>query len=151
MGRSPRSRADRKGTSAYCTLRTDNIFVVCCCCVGSDRVAGFLAGVSVLAGRLLRRPCSSTISTTVAQDVFCKFARIEQENPECCIHGFDRDTCNSLESFSQTNAYAYVREVQALDLVRDDGGPLQWPPYIPPAVRNGIIFSVRSTQYAVSC
>ena len=24
---------------AYCVLRTENIFV-CCCCVGSDRVAG---------------------------------------------------------------------------------------------------------------
>ena len=31
--------ADLQWNQVYCVLRTENVFV-CCCCVGSDRVAG---------------------------------------------------------------------------------------------------------------
>ena len=51
-----RTRVQRAGT-AYCVLRTENIFV-CWCCVGSDRVAG--VGVSLGTLDLVRvdgRPC----------------------------------------------------------------------------------------------
>ena len=50
--------------TAYCVLRTENIFV-CYCCVGSDRVAG--VGVSLGTLGLVRvdgRPCLGRCSHT---------------------------------------------------------------------------------------